>query len=281
MRFIVTGSEGFIGKALVRHLSSRGAEVIKVDNALPDYEPETHEAFAISHYLKRGGIDCVFHLAGKGQYDSADDILDLDMSHFHDASEACAKHGVKLVFASSSLAEDEDSAFGIACRWKESLSKIICKESCAVRLHSVYGCDPKEWTLLHSLLNDENTVVLFGNGETYRHYTYIGDAVQGLLYAYATDKRVVNCFNPEVTSAKSFVMQFKEALDALEESMQCGIGLGTVHLIEQLREGEKWRISPNREIFNVPLQYASVSAGLRNVVFDRGTAEALVARRFG
>lgn len=58
-KMIVTGSEGFIGKALCRELTKRGVEVIGVDRK------SGTEATKVCELLKNGGIDCVFHLAAQ------------------------------------------------------------------------------------------------------------------------------------------------------------------------------------------------------------------------
>ena len=58
-RMIVTGSEGFIGKALCRELTKRGVEVIGLDRK------SGTEATKVCELLKNGGIDCVFHLAAQ------------------------------------------------------------------------------------------------------------------------------------------------------------------------------------------------------------------------
>ena len=56
---IVTGSEGFIGKALCRELAKRDVEVIGLDRK------SGIEATKVCELLKNGGIDCVFHLAAQ------------------------------------------------------------------------------------------------------------------------------------------------------------------------------------------------------------------------
>ena len=59
MKVIVTGSEGFIGKALCRTLEARGVEVIGIDRK------NGIEAEDIDKVLMLGGISCVYHLAAQ------------------------------------------------------------------------------------------------------------------------------------------------------------------------------------------------------------------------
>ena len=59
MKMIVTGSEGFIGKALCQELKRRDVEVIGIDRK------NGKDAASICDILKNGDIDCVFHLAAQ------------------------------------------------------------------------------------------------------------------------------------------------------------------------------------------------------------------------
>lgn len=53
MKMIVTGSEGFIGKALCQELKRRDVEVIGIDRK------NGKDAASICDILKNGDIDCV------------------------------------------------------------------------------------------------------------------------------------------------------------------------------------------------------------------------------
>ena len=58
-KMIVTGSEGFIGKALCQELAKRNVEVIGIDRK------NGTEASKVCELLKYGDIDCVFHQIGR------------------------------------------------------------------------------------------------------------------------------------------------------------------------------------------------------------------------
>jgi len=59
MKIVVTGSEGFIGKALCKNLRSRGVEVVGIDRVCGT------EAAGVPCLLAGGGIDAVIHLAAQ------------------------------------------------------------------------------------------------------------------------------------------------------------------------------------------------------------------------
>lgn len=94
-KIIVTGSEGFIGKALCLELFKRGVEAIRVDRK------NSYEASDIGELLKNGGIDCVFHLAAQTSVfnDNLEQIRKDNIDTFMSVVNACNLYRVKLVYA--------------------------------------------------------------------------------------------------------------------------------------------------------------------------------------
>ena len=122
---IVTGSEGFIGKALCRELTKRGVEVIGLDRK------SGTEATKVCELLKNGGIDCVFHLAAQTSVfnGNLEQIRKDNIDTFMRVADACNQYHVKLVYASSSTANPENttSMYGISKYFDEQYASIYCK----------------------------------------------------------------------------------------------------------------------------------------------------------
>ena len=100
MKMIVTGSEGFIGKALCQELKRRDVEVIGIDRK------NGKDAASICDILKNGDIDCVFHLAAQTSVFNGNipQIRKDNIDTFINVADACNRYHVKLVYASSSAA---------------------------------------------------------------------------------------------------------------------------------------------------------------------------------
>src|SRR5699024_4152418 len=147
---IVTGSEGFIGKVLCLELLKRGVEVIRVDRK------NGYEASDIGELLKNGGIDCVFHLAAQTSVfnENLEQIRKDNIDTFMRVANACNQYHVKLVYASSSTANPENttSMYGISKYFDEQYASIYCKAATGCRLYNVYSPTPRERTLLWFLL---------------------------------------------------------------------------------------------------------------------------------
>lgn len=85
MKVIITGGEGFIGKALAAELHRRGVEVISVDRQLGIEAGEYFTAHDLS------GIDCVFHLAAQTSVfnQNKTDIIRDNIEVFKTVCDAC------------------------------------------------------------------------------------------------------------------------------------------------------------------------------------------------
>ena len=141
MRAIVTGSEGFIGKALCRRLEPQ-CDVVHIDTKIGG------DAARIEHLLADGGIDVVFHLAAETSVfnDRFDDIERENVHAFMVVATACRRYGVKLVYASSSTANacNTTSMYGMTKHFNEQFAKAYCPRATGVRLHNVYGPAPRK-----------------------------------------------------------------------------------------------------------------------------------------
>lgn len=250
MRIVVTGSEGFIGKALCRILGSRGVEVVGIDRVLGA------EASGVPCLLAGGGVDAVIHLAAQTSVFNADHekILHDNVDSFVAVADGCARFGVKLVYASSSAANpcNTTSMYGVSKYFDEVYASIYCRKATGVRLHNVYGPEPRKGTLLYTLMNSEK-VSLYNGGMNTRCFTYIDDVVEGLIYAIGSGKKLINIVNPESCT----IMQFAE-----EVGKYNGID---IQCVPERREFDNPVQSVDEGIFSVPLDYTSISKGIAKV----------------
>ena len=248
---MITGGEGCIGKALAATLSKRGAEVIIVDrkNGIEakdffDTVPNLNEA------------DCVFHLAAQTSVFNTNksQIMHDNIETFISVCDACKRANVKLVYTSSSTANSPNttSLYGISKRFDEEYARCYNPYATGVRLHNVYGPNQRQGTLLWHLLHD-NPVRLVNSGRNVRHFTYIDDVVEGLLYAWGCNYSLIKIATPEETSIYDFAL-------AVQEHNRVDISL-----ITEKREFDKNVQAVDERLFTVPLLYTPVEEGIRRV----------------
>lgn len=261
MKVVITGGEGFIGKALAAALSKRGAEVIIIDRKKGI---EAKDFFDTVPNLNEAG--CVYHLAAQTSVFNTNhtQIMHDNIETFMAVCDACKRAGVKLVYASSSTANSPNttSLYGISKRFDEEYAKCYNPQATGVRLHNVYGPNPRQGTLLWHLLND-NPVRLVNGGRNVRHFTYIDDVVEGLIYAWGCNHPLINVANPEQTSIYDFALAVQEHNNA------------EISLLTEKRDFDKIAQTVDESIFTVPLPYTSVEEGIRRVfeTIDNGTAQ--------
>ncbi|MCM1093781.1 MAG: SDR family oxidoreductase [Lachnospiraceae bacterium] len=268
MKVIITGSEGFIGSALSLALQKRGIEVIGIDRK------NGQEAADIAKYMP-DDLDAVFHLAAQTSVFNTDliQIRKDNIDSFMAVVEACANHPnkPKLVYASSSTANPPNttSLYGITKHFAEEYARIYLPSATGARLHNVYGPNPRQGTLLWCLMNQDR-VTIYNDGRNVRHFTYIDDVVEGLLYAYGCHLPLINIANPEEASVLNYALGLDTALhEARMLNIGGDIGMHAIlNLVPEIREKDRFEQAIDTQIPIVPLDYTSVHDGLLKVAID-------------
>jgi len=218
MRYLVTGSAGFIGSHLFEALRAEGHEVVGLDCFTDYYDPALKEENARDLDVRRvdlaadpldfAGFDGVFHLAGQPGVRSFGDVFPLYLRHNVLATqrvlEAAARDGIKVAFSSSS------SIYGAAERYPTpestpprplspyGITKLSC-EHLAFAYADAFGLDcvvlryfnafgPRQrpdmaFTRIASALAEGRPFDLFGDGDQSRGWTYVDDIVAGTIAA--------------------------------------------------------------------------------------------------
>lgn len=218
MRYLVTGSAGFIGSHLLDALSAAGHDVVGVDCFTDYYDPAEKERNASGREVLRldlaedrldlDGVDGVFHLAGQPGVRSFGDVFALYLRRNLLATqrvfEAAAGAGVRVVFASSSSVygdaesyptpEDATprpiSPYGLTKLGCEHLADAYARgfdlDAVVLRYFTVYGPRQRPDMFLRRVcerLLDGGTLEIYGTGAQSRSFTYVADAVAATVAA--------------------------------------------------------------------------------------------------
>jgi dTDP-alpha-D-glucuronic acid decarboxylase len=225
---VVTGGYGFIGSHLVSALLDRGDTVTVFDVAKNtrdtsiDFDTRPGFRFVAGDVTDPGalaqaltaGVDTVYHLAAVvGVQNYMTDplrVLDVNVIGTRNVLELSARHGIHVVFASTSevfgknphppFAEDDDRVLGSTrtARWSYSTSKGMAEHLVfamhaahqlpvtVVRYFNVYG--PRQNPIfvisqtVHRILTGRPPL-LYDSGDQTRCFTYVDDAIAGTLLA--------------------------------------------------------------------------------------------------
>jgi dTDP-alpha-D-glucuronic acid decarboxylase len=237
---VVTGGYGFIGSHLVSALLERGDAVTVFDFAKNtrdtsiDFERHPNFRFVQGDVTDLGAleqaltadVDTVFHLAAvvgvKNYLQEPLRVLDVNVTGTRNVLELSHRHGIRVVFASTSevfgknpnppFAEDDDRVLGSTrtARWSYSTSKAMA-EHLVFAMHTAYGLPvtvvryfnvygPRQAPIfvvsqsVHRILNG-HPPLLYDSGDQTRCFTYVDDAVAGTLLAADSSAAIGEAFN--------------------------------------------------------------------------------------
>jgi dTDP-alpha-D-glucuronic acid decarboxylase len=237
---VVTGGYGFVGSHLVSALLDRGDFVTVFDVAKntrdTSFDFDRHANFrfvqgdvtdltALQEALVPD-VHTVFHLAAvvgvKNYLDDPLRVLDVNVIGTRNVLELSHRHGIRVVFASTSevfgknpnppFAEDDERVLGSTrtARWSYSTSKAMAEHlvfamhdayglpATVVRYFNVYG--PRQAPIfvisrsIHRILNG-HPPLLYDSGNQTRCFTYVDDAVAGTLLAADSAAAAGESFN--------------------------------------------------------------------------------------
>jgi dTDP-alpha-D-glucuronic acid decarboxylase len=237
---VVTGGYGFIGTHLVSALLARGDSVTIFDVAQDtrgrgiEFDGHARVRFVPGDVtdisaLERAltpGVDKVFHLAAvvgvKNYVEDPLRVVDVNATGTRNVLELCRRHGIHVVFASTSevfgknpnppFAEDDDRVLGSTrtARWSYSSSKAMA-EHLVFAMHTTYGLPvtvvrffnvygPRQNPIfvvsqsIHRILNGRRPF-LYDSGDQTRCFTYVDDAIAGTLLASDSGASTAEAFN--------------------------------------------------------------------------------------
>lgn len=155
MKYLVTGSSGHLGEALVRTLESKGHQVTGIDvnpsATTSDIGSVADRGFVDQHMA---GVDVVFHPATLHKphvvTHSKQDFIDTNISGTLNLLESAVEHGVKsFVFTSTT------SAYGHALRPDKSLPAVWVTEDTIPIPKNIYGITKLAAENLCKLIHDK------------------------------------------------------------------------------------------------------------------------------
>ena len=251
---LVTGGTGLIGRQIVKILCDAGAEVtiISLDKINVDDRAEHLLCDLCDFYICKKitkDMDYVFHVAGiKGSVkvtkeQPASFFVPLLMMNTN-MLEACRVNNVEKVVYTSSVGayssaevfkEDEnltgepmDMFPGWAKRMAEKQVEAYAiqygmKNIAIVRPSNIFGAgdnfDPENAmvipTLMQRIYNEEDPVVIWGDGSAIRDFAYSVDVAEGIIQAlyYGTDGKFVNLGSGAGVTIKELVEALHSFLD--------------------------------------------------------------------
>ena len=247
MNILITGSSGFIGTHLTKHLKHHN--VTGVDRK------EGNEVLDITEDDLKD-IDIVVHLAAQTSvWNENIELIENDnIRSFVHIFLLCKKLNKRFIYASSSCSINITSMYGLSKHFDDIFADIYGWDDCiGLRFHNAYGKDSREDTLLGMCMNNDS-ISLWNNGLNYRHFTYIDDICKGIEKSFSLPKGLYNIVNPEENSVIEFVNEVKKHKNV------------SITLLEEKRDLDKERQTVDNSHINlVENNYTNIEDGLNKV----------------
>jgi UDP-glucose 4-epimerase len=199
MKFLITGGDGYVGRALRHKLIIEGHQVDTVDvKGKPTYTVDISVTGEIERIIRSNDYDGIFHLAAITSPGSAarDPIAAVRINILGTEKIFEAARDVKrVVFASSSaIYTDKPNIYSATKRAGEEIAK--CYDNVvALRYFNIYGPDEsvkgEDRSVITKFMEAAiagHDIVIFGDGSQSRDFIYIDDVVSKTLYAMRSAK---------------------------------------------------------------------------------------------
>lgn len=189
MKNLVIGSEGFIGKSLVKFLEAKGEEVVHFD--IKNDEVKQDARFID---LPLDNIDRVYFLAwdvGGAKFLYKEELqlgqLDWNLKLLQNVMGQLEKNKKPFLFISSQLAEECDTVYGVTKRLGEVWTRLL--GGVFIREWNVYGPIEKESIRSHVVSDfvsqavDTGEIKMLTTGEEKRQFIHIDDLCEAWYIA--------------------------------------------------------------------------------------------------
>lgn len=220
-------------------LKRENVELLSAYPAFRFIEEDIRNKEALRQLMLEYGCEAVYHLAAyagvRASVEVPEKFMEVNINGTLAVLEAMREAKVKkLVFASSSsvygntthsLFKETDAAdrpispYAASKRAAELLAysyhSLYGFHITCLRLFTVYGPRQRPEMAIRKFIDrllDEEPIELYGNGLTYRNYTYVGDAVQGFIKALEHSAEGFRVYN--IGGAKSISLE--EVITTLE-----------------------------------------------------------------
>jgi NADH dehydrogenase len=280
---LVTGGTGFIGKALVRHLTEAGLSVrllIRPSKKSPDLPRGVPVEVAVSNLTDTRNIrsammnvDIVYHLAGVEWQGAHGSLMDVDILGTQTVSQVAAEIGVKRFFYISHLGADRASAYPVL------KAKAIAEENIRrsgvshtiIRSALVYGLNDHFTSGLARILNAFPYFFLVPEeGNTLLQPIWVEDLVTCMVWSLDNDLTINQTYSvggPEYLTFNHIVQSVMEqinlqrrivhmsppylrAMTVLFESMFPGLPV-SVYWLDYLATNRTCNLDVMSRVFNI------------------------------
>jgi|GEM_PF-3289494 len=185
MKYLVTGHEGFIGKALFKKLQ----KITSVMDVVVGYDSNSYSGKALEDFLYYQKPDVIFHVGACSDTQEKDinKMMHLNLVTTNVIAEYCRLHGASMIYSSSAACYGTDGLPNTLYGWSKYAGEKITEAigGISLRYFNVYGHDEshkgKMASVAYQALNQKQ-FLLFPK-KPKRDFVYINDVLSANINA--------------------------------------------------------------------------------------------------
>jgi UDP-glucuronate 4-epimerase len=191
MKILLTGGAGFIGSHLQKHIDCTVYDLVNGD--------DIRDRFKLDRLFNKERFDTVINLAARAGVPAGEEFYEEYFSTncigLKILIEVCKKYHAKLIHFSSSSSIPAKSVYGITKLAGEKLLEASGIEYVVIRPFTVIGENGRKELVIYKWLGQYQRgekISFYGDGKTFRGYTYVGDLVEGVLKSLKVKNEILN-----------------------------------------------------------------------------------------
>lgn len=206
---LLTGGEGFIGKHFQKRIKCHVYDLVNGDDIRDKYK--------LDNLFGKEKFDTVINLAAKAGVPMGEEyyqeFFDTNCIGLKTLIEVCKKHKAKLIHFSSSSAIEAKSVYGITKLAGEKLLEASGIDYLIIRPFTVIGENGRKEMVIYKWKGQYERgekISFYGDGTTFRGYTYVGDLIDGVLASFNVSKETLNVGGSQKVTLEELWSIFKE-----------------------------------------------------------------------
>lgn len=209
MKILLTGGQGFIGRHFQQYIDCQVYDLV--------FGEDIRDKYKLDNLFNKERFDVVINLAARAGVpmgeEHYEEFFSTNCIGLKTLIEVCRKYNTKLVHFSSSSALAAKSVYGITKLAGERLVETSGLDYLIIRPFTVIGEHGRKEMVIYKWKGQYERgepISFYGDGTTFRGYTYVGDLIDGVIKSLGISGETLNIGGDQKVTLNDLWTIFKE-----------------------------------------------------------------------